>query len=86
MYRYLTCRLSLFIYYPLDSDNGSTNGLFSVEVFKRDIVPQVVHLFGVHDATVRGILLTYLPYYVSLIPKDVLAEEVVSIMNRVLHF
>ncbi|XP_071540906.1 uncharacterized protein [Panulirus ornatus] len=56
--------------------NDAEDGLFSDEVFQRDIVPHLVSLFGVHDATVRGILLIYLPYYVSLIPKDVLASEV----------
>ncbi|KAG7166372.1 protein-associating with the carboxyl-terminal domain of ezrin-like [Homarus americanus] len=58
------------------ADSEAENGLFSQEVFQRNIVPQLVRLFGIHDATVRSILLMYLPYYVSLIPKDVLANEV----------
>ncbi|XP_045581033.1 protein-associating with the carboxyl-terminal domain of ezrin [Procambarus clarkii] len=56
--------------------NGAENGLFSDAVFQRDIVPQLIRLFGVHDATVRSILLMYLPHYVLLIPKDVLARDV----------
>ncbi|XP_050729974.1 protein-associating with the carboxyl-terminal domain of ezrin-like [Eriocheir sinensis] len=55
---------------------GGGAGLFSEEVFRRNIVPQVVRLFGVHDATVRGTLLAHLPSYVSLLPRDVLAEDV----------
>lgn len=70
-------QLPWFIFH-LGATTDAEDGLFSVEVFQRDIVPQLVRLFGVHDATVRGILLAYLPYYVSLIPKDVLANEVVS--------
>ncbi|XP_045105883.1 protein-associating with the carboxyl-terminal domain of ezrin-like [Portunus trituberculatus] len=56
--------------------DGGGEGLFGEEVFRRDIVPQVVRLFGVHDATVRGILLAHLPSYVALVPRDVLAQEV----------
>lgn len=56
--------------------NDGTGGLFSEKVFERDIVPQIVRLFSVHDATVRSILLLYLPHYVHLISKDILADEV----------
>ncbi|XP_042892966.1 protein-associating with the carboxyl-terminal domain of ezrin-like [Penaeus japonicus] len=52
------------------------SGLFSPEVFRRDIIPQVVRLYSIHDATVRNILYTFLPHYVSLIPEDVLANDV----------
>lgn len=61
---------------------GGGGGLFGEDVFQRDIVPQIVRLFGVHDATVRGILLTHLPSYVSLVSHDVLAEDVVSWRER----
>ncbi|XP_047479664.1 protein-associating with the carboxyl-terminal domain of ezrin-like isoform X1 [Penaeus chinensis] len=58
------------------SEKEGESGLFSPEVFRRDIIPQVVRLYSVHDATVRNILLTFLPHYVSLIPEDVLANDV----------
>ncbi|XP_042877051.1 protein-associating with the carboxyl-terminal domain of ezrin-like [Penaeus japonicus] len=58
------------------SEKERESGLFSPEVFRRDIIPQVVRLYSIHDATVRNILLTFLPHYVSLIPEDVLANDV----------
>ncbi|XP_068210123.1 protein-associating with the carboxyl-terminal domain of ezrin isoform X2 [Palaemon carinicauda] len=56
--------------------NDGTGGLFSERVFEKDIVPQIVRLFSVHDATVRSILLLYLPHYVHLVSEDILADEV----------
>lgn len=61
------------------SGNVETNnpdGLFSPEVFERDIVPPLVELYSVHDATVRQVLLSHLQNYVKLIPKDKLKQEV----------
>ncbi|KAK4321557.1 hypothetical protein Pmani_007630 [Petrolisthes manimaculis] len=59
-----------------NSGDGDVGGLFGKDVFQRDLVPQVVRLFGEHDATVRTLLLTHLPHYVSLIPRQVLADQV----------
>lgn len=61
------------------SSNAETNnsdGLFSPETFERDIVPPLVELYSVHDATVRQVLLTHLQNYVKFIPKDKLRQEV----------
>ncbi|XP_076043349.1 uncharacterized protein LOC143026587 [Oratosquilla oratoria] len=51
-------------------------GLFSKSVYAAHVIPPLLKLFSVHDATVRCILLKYLPHYVSLIKQDILAEVV----------
>lgn len=69
-----TTHLMPLVLIPKIDDGGG--GLFSNKIFERDIVPQLLRLFSVHDATVRSILLSYLPHYVTLIPKDVLANDI----------
>ncbi|KAK7071303.1 hypothetical protein SK128_014615 [Halocaridina rubra] len=51
-------------------------GLFNKKIYERDIIPQLIRLFSVHDATVRSILLSYLPNYVAMIPKDILSQNI----------
>ncbi|CAL4068928.1 unnamed protein product, partial [Meganyctiphanes norvegica] len=64
-----------------NSEENNLDGLFCPAVFERDIVPPLVELYSVHDATVRQVLLSHLQSYVNLIPKDRLKLEVEHLLG-----
>ncbi|KAL7642636.1 UNVERIFIED_CONTAM: hypothetical protein RMT77_007200 [Armadillidium vulgare] len=54
--------------------DGNDVGLFSEKVFKESIIPHILNLFSIHDATIRKILLTHFSQFAPFIDKIKLSK------------
>lgn len=62
-------------------EDGDDAPIFSVDTFKQNIVPKLLHIFRVRDAQIRLLLLNHFKNYVSYFTKEQLQNHILPEVN-----
>lgn len=65
-----------YVFKPRTEEIEENSPLFSVDIFKQNIVPKLLHIYRVRDAQIRLLLLNHFKSYVNYFTKEQLQNHI----------